>query len=370
MRSAVLPPAALSRFAVAVGVLLACTPAAATPARPAAPTSAPTDSPAATSRSQPLSPPVVVRVATTPSISNGGRYVAMERGYFREEGLEIEDVPSDTSAQLFPALAAGQIDVLSGGPTSGLFNAIAQGIPVRMVLDQWTGYPGNEAGGVIVRKSLVESGRLREPADLRGLRLAMTSRGHVTQRVLDVILRWGGLTFDDVETSELSYPNMNVALGNGAIDVAVSIEPYAAIAVKDGYAARWKSWAEVLPYDAIALIMYSASFAEEKNDVAKRYAKAYVRGLRDYHEARTKGRDREEIIAMFQKYTPLKERAIYDQMPWPSSNPDGYLNAEAIASAQDWFHENGFVPVKVDLSKVIDNQFADYAVAQLGPYRP
>ena len=51
-------------------------------------------------------------------------------------------------------------------------------------------------------------------------------------------------------------------------------------------------------------------------------------------------------------------------------NPDGRVPAETIAAAQDWFFDNGYVPTKVDLSKVIDNQFADYAVAQLGPYQP
>jgi hypothetical protein len=46
------------------------------------------------------------------------------------------------------------------------------------------------------------------------------------------------------------------------------------------------------------------------------------------------------------------------------------VNAEAIAQQQEWFYERGYVPRKVDLSKVIDHQFADYAVAQLGPYGP
>jgi NitT/TauT family transport system substrate-binding protein len=202
------------------------------------------------------------------------------------------------------------------------------------------------------------------------MRVAMTSKGHVTQIVLDVLLKQGGLTWSDVEPFELSYPNMNTALGNNALDVAVTIEPYGAQAVGAGFAQRWKPWSEVVPNDAIALIMYSQSFAEEKNDAAKRYAKAYVRGLREYHEARTKGTNREQVIAWFQKHTPLKDRAIYDQMDWPSNNPDGRLNAEAIAASQDWFHQNGFVPTKVDLGKAIDNQFADYAVAQLGRYQP
>src|SRR4051794_2413982 len=129
-------------------VLGACTggpPAASQPApAPAAPSnSAP---PAAASNAAPVgqtpavaaptTPPTLakIKIATTPSISNGGRYIADERGYFREEGLELEDVPSDTSAQMLPSLAAGQIEIGAGGIAAGLFNAIAQGIPVRIVL--------------------------------------------------------------------------------------------------------------------------------------------------------------------------------------------------------------------------------------------
>src|SRR5579875_3162014 len=259
----------------------------------------------AAARPSPLSPPVTVRAATTPSISNGGRYIAMERGYFEEEGIEIEDVPSDTSAQLLPSLAAGQIDLLSGGTASGLFNAIAQGIPLRIVLDQWTGFPGNEAGGVIARKELIDSGRLREPSDLRGMRLAMTSKGHNTQMVLAKLLGPVGLGLDHVETFEMPYPDMAVALGNNVIDAGVMIEPYASVAINGGYAARYRSWADVIPYDAIAIVMYSQAFAEGQNDAAKRYAKAYVRGLRDYNDALNKGIDREQVISYFQKDTPL-----------------------------------------------------------------
>jgi NitT/TauT family transport system substrate-binding protein len=294
----------------------------------------------------------------------------MERGYFAEEGIQIEDVPSDTSAQLLPSLAAGHVDLLSGGTASGLFNAIASGIPVRIVLDQWTGFPGNQAGGVIARKELVDSGRLRDPSDLRGLRLAMTSKGHNTQMVLSHLLASGGVSFAEVESFEMPYPDMITALGNRVIDAAVMIEPQASIAINNGSSVRFRAWSEVIPYDAIALVMFSQAFAEGKNEAAKRYARAYVRGLRGYHDALHKGIGREDVISYFQKHTSLKDRAVYDWMPWPSNNPDGRVPAETIAAAQDWFYENGFVQNKVDLSKVIDNQFSDFAVAQLGPYQP
>jgi NitT/TauT family transport system substrate-binding protein len=163
---------------------------------------------------------------------------------------------------------------------------------------------------------------------------------------------------------------MNVALANHNIDAGVSIEPYAATGVNDGYSVRWKPWSEVVPYDAIAVVMYSQAFADGQNEAARRYARAYVRGLRDYTDARTKGTDRDVIIGYFQKHTPLKDRSVYDWMPWPSSDPDGRVHAETIAAAQDWFADHGYVPTKVDLTKVIDNQFADFAAQQLGPYRP
>ncbi len=327
------------------------------PAGPPAPATAP--------------PPLTtLKIAGQPSISSAARYIAIERGYLREEGIDLEQVHSDTSAQMLPSLAAGQIDMGVGGVAAGLFNAIAQGIPVRMVLDMWTAYPGNEAGGLIIRKDLVDSGQVRDFRDLRGLRIAITANGQATQYALHMGLAQGGLTLADVETTLMAYPDMTVALGNRNIDGAVTIEPYGTLAVVQGFAVRFMPWSELIPYDTPASIMFSESLAEGRNDLAKRFAKAYVRALRDYDQARTKGKDREEIIAIIQKHVPFLDRALYDVIPWPSNNPDGRVNAETIAAAQEWFFERGYVPTKVDLAKVIDNQFADYAVEQLGPYRP
>jgi hypothetical protein len=57
-------------------------------------------------------------------------------------------------------------------------------------------------------------------------------------------------------------------------------------------------------------------------------------------------------------------------VPWPSPIPDGRVNADAITAAQERFAARGYIPRKVDLGQVIANQFADYAVAELGPYQP
>jgi hypothetical protein len=56
-------------------------------------------------------------------------------------------------------------------------------------------------------------------------------------------------------------------------------------------------------------------------------------------------------------------------MQWLPIDPNGRVNPVTLGAAQDWFAERGYVPSKVDLAKVIDTQFADSAVAQLGLYQ-
>ena len=89
-------------------------------------------------------------------------------------------------------------------------------------------------------------------------------------------------------------------------------------------------------------------------------------GIRRYRDD-----DRKAVLAAFRSNVPAHFPA--SEETWLRSaldDPDGRVRADTIAAAQDWFVEHGYVPTKVDLSKVIDNQFADYAVQQLGPYQP
>ncbi|HZU07564.1 MAG TPA: ABC transporter substrate-binding protein [Chloroflexota bacterium] len=359
-------------FTVFAFLLAACGGSAPTPSeRSAAVPASPAGSQAEPAAAPAPPPRLRVRMAMVPgALSHAARFVAVERGYFEEEGIEIEEHAFDTSAKMLPALAADQVDMAVGGISAGLFNAIAQGIAVRLVLDHTTAPPGEGAGGLLVRKDLIESGRVRDVSDLRGQRVAITSKGQATEFVLHTALTQAGLAMADVEVPELAYPDMTLALANRSIEAAIMIEPFAAVAVSQGVAVRFKRWGEIIPNDHMAMLMFSQRFAETNAEAGRRYAKAYVRGIRDYHEARTKGRDREAILAILMKYTGLRDRAVVDQMDWVPIHPDGRINGETLAAAQDFFAERGYVPNKVDLTQVIDHRFADYAVAQLGPYQP
>jgi NitT/TauT family transport system substrate-binding protein len=94
-----------------------------------------------------------------------------------------------------------------------------------------------------------------------------------------------------------------------------------------------------------------------------------VKGLRDYYAAfGLKHEDQSAVVAILTNYTSVKDPALYAKMGWDYMNPDGYVNAEAVAEDLKWYTAHGYVQQPPDLAKVIDNSFVDHAVQKLGKY--
>ena len=133
--------------------------------------------------------PVVVRVGVLGVISDAGVYVAMERGYFQDEGIRVEVQRFTAGAKMVPALVTGELEVAGGTAAAGLFNAVASGMDFKVVADKGQNRPGHEYTTLVVRKDLVESGAVRSLADLKGRRVAhLPGQGVVTQYILGRVL--------------------------------------------------------------------------------------------------------------------------------------------------------------------------------------
>src|SRR5690349_14405376 len=90
---------------------------------------APTPSPAA----QSLTP---VTIGVVPSIPAGATWIAIEKGYFREAGIEVTLEKIESAAPAMAMLAAGRLQVVEGGLAAGYWNALQQGLPVIMALER------------------------------------------------------------------------------------------------------------------------------------------------------------------------------------------------------------------------------------------
>src|SRR5437868_3372150 len=95
-----------------------------------------------------------VSVGTASSISDGPIYIAENKGYFREEGLNVKTVEFTSATYMVAPLGAGQLDVGGGAPSAGLYNAVARGIKLKIVADKASSQPGYGVNQILVRKDL------------------------------------------------------------------------------------------------------------------------------------------------------------------------------------------------------------------------
>ena len=70
-------------------------------------------------------------VGTVPNGGDGPLLCAMERGYFREQGIEIDLTPFKTASDMTPAMVRGDLVMMGGGVSASFFNSIAQKMPLR-----------------------------------------------------------------------------------------------------------------------------------------------------------------------------------------------------------------------------------------------
>jgi NitT/TauT family transport system substrate-binding protein len=368
-------PRALAAIALTAIVLAAAcaAPAAPAPTKPAAsqPTgAAPAAAPAA-SAAAPASPPAVtLRAGGLGGSVDRGYYVAEEKGYFKEQGITLDVETYRSAAEMVPLLANGKMDVGHGSTNPGFFNALLQGVIVKVVSDVTVMKPAkaDKRGSMqlMLRKDLADE--VRGVSDLRGRVVAINNFSSLNHQQLEWVLKTGGLELPDVQIAQVAFPEQLSALGNGKIDAGITLEPFVTMAEARDIAVPLYDIGVAMPGHTAQNLFYSPDFIKDQPEAGRRFMIAYMKALRYLEDAYEKGINREEAINIFIKHTTLKDRALYDRMVMPYMNPDGAFNTLAYDQVQEYFIRHGVVPQAVDLSQMVDNSFAEYAAQQLGPY--
>lgn len=316
---------------------------------------------------EPLSPGVTVTVGMKQVVSDAGVLIGMARGYYRELGIEIKPVQFNTGQEMINALAAGQLDVGCTVTAAGLFNAMARGIPIKIVADKGYNVPGKGYYRLCIRRDLADE--IRDFRDLKGRKLAVVGTASLDEIALDRCLNAGGLSTRDVDVQVIrAFPDMLVALANGSIDGAMIIEPFIAQGVARGILDPWKDPSEYDPHAQTALLVYGPSIIKRR-EVADRFMVAYIRSLRDYNDAFFKDKGRDEVISILTEWSVVKDRALYEKMFPVGLNPNGYVRQKGIELDLAWYRARGLLQGDLTLGDVLDNGYVDRALAVLGEYR-
>jgi NitT/TauT family transport system substrate-binding protein len=271
---------------------------------------------------------------------------------------------------MLPLLVSNQLDVGINSVNAGLFNAFARGLPVKIVADHGANVQGASAGGIAIRKDLVDSGAYQGPASLKGWKIATASQGSNSDITLDAYLRGGGLTLADIDRVNLSYPDMLPALANKAIDGAYYQEPFTTMAVERGLAARGPAAWQIRLGQQVGVVLLSERLLRDRA-LSLRYVRAYTRGVRDYVKGLI---DRDpttfdQVVPILIEHTTVKDRALFEKAVPSGLRGDPIPNVDSIAEAQEWFLANGFQNQRVSVQDMLDLSFVQQAIEQLGPYR-
>ena len=288
-------------------------------------------------------------------------FVAFEKGYFAEYGLDVTLEPLPGGSDMVLLTSTGDMDMVIGGIGPAYWNAAEQGLGVQIVA------PGHMEGSpvaspLMISKKSCEDGSITSVADLKGKKVAVNAPG-ATEYWLNAALQTAGLTINDVDLQYLSFPDAVVALDSGALDASIIGEPLATKAEQDGLAVR------LLPDFPVQGIQPTMEFGnqkwmEENPDAAAGIIAGYFHASQDL----TTNFNDPANLAIIEKYTGVPADLIAASVK-PVYVPDGTINYGSLDALQGFFRDRGLLDYddNLDPHGMVNDAYLTAALELLNP---
>ena len=297
-----------------------------------------------------------VKVGAYASVSDAPLYIALEKGYFKEQGLDVEITKIDSGATMNTLLATGDIDASGGSPGAGVYNAVRQGLEFRIVADKGSTHRNRGYFAFVVRKDLAD--QIKTVADLKGRSFALTGykNGSSSEVTLGKLLATAGMTDADLKMVNMSFGDIAAALGNRKIEAAVLIEPLVTQLEAQNIATVFRRADVVYPDQQYGALMYGPGIIK-RPAVADRFMVAYLKAARFYNAALDGKASKDELARILTQHTSVKDPALYKSMTYPGIDPDGKLNVAGMNEDVRWWHANGRMKELVNVSNLVDEGY-------------
>lgn len=338
---------------------VAGTPSAASPeatsggSMSATPEATPNASPAASSGNL-----IKVTIATgfKPSMNSAAIYLANEKGYYKDAGLDVT-VKDGSNPDLLAQIGTGGVDF---GVSTGdsVVSAHAAGVPVQMVMQLFTKYPV----GLIY---LADSGKtINTPADLKGMNIGVSQLTGSTYYGLLALLQAGHLTTKDVKITAIGFTELE-ALSQKRVDAAMtymSNEPVNAKDVGiDTNAVLVNDYVQIVSSGIVA----SESMIKDHPDVVQKVVDATVKAMNEELQNPDEAYDATikrmpELTADKDKQTQrdiLTETLKYQQPV--ADHPTGWTNPDSWKTTTDFLKSVNVIDKDVDPTSCYTNQFVE-----------
>lgn len=288
-----------------------------------------------------------IRVGTIPIVDAAPLMIGIARGFFRDEGLDVDTTPAPGGAAILPSLAAGQFQFAFSNTTSTLL-AIGEGLEFKFVTAGCsTGPKGPDLAGLMARLD----SNIKEGKDLAGKRLAVNNRNNIMWIRASAWVDKTGGNSERVTFVEIPFPQMVDALASGQVDAAMVNEPFLTVGLqtrgKDVGVVAWPM-SDTAPDGVVSQYVATKDFIASSPQVVEKFARAFAKGT-DWVIKNKGTPDWENAVASYTKIAPERLRAtalpIYDRVIEPSKIQDmislmqKYKILKANLKASDLIHE-------------------------------
>lgn len=300
-----------------------------------------------------------VNTGFQPFLSYAPFFLAMENGYFKEQGLKITAKRFISAQKMMAPAATGQLDIIGGSLSAGFFNAFLKGVDMRIVTEKGRLSKGGGYLLLLVRKDLYDSGAIRSPKDLVGRTWYNNAPFTSGEYVLSRILEHHGVKYDHSRVKYLSIPKIVAGMKTKAVEVGMSVDPWGARAEAMGVGKILVTGDEIPATRdfSAAFFIYTGKFIRERKADAQAWMNAYVKGVKFYLDT---GQKSDAVGAVMNKWTKLPpaiiKKAIHAGFTYKS-----LPNVPGVMAMQDWLHGMGVIKGKVTAKQLFDLSFVKKA---------
>ena len=292
--------------------------------------------------------------------------VAERKGYFKEEGLEVEIPDFAGGARALQAMVGGSADMVSGAYEHTI-NMAAKKQPIKAVVLQM------KFSAMALAMSKERAAKFRGPKDLKGWKVGVTAPGSSTNMFVNNLLAKEGLKPTDVSIVGVGTGAGAVAaLEKGELDALVNLDPVLTQLESTGkfvalYDTRTeKGMKDVYGGEYMASVIYiTDEFVKKNPNTVQAVVNAMVRA--DKWIAKATPQEIVELMpAEFKSGNPslYKEGLLKNMIGYSENGEMSMKAAENVYKVLNKFEPSVMNAGKMDLAKTFDNSFVKKANAK------